>query len=100
MASASAAYERAAQLTEDPKRRARLLISAAQKAGEAGQDERCGALADQVPLPVQDPGMAADFARVRAVVELGCGSPAAAGRILGECADLIAPSRPDKLASS
>ncbi|WP_327667067.1 AAA family ATPase [Streptomyces sp. NBC_00485] len=99
MASASAAYERAAQLTEDPKRRARLLISAAQKAGEAGQDERCGALADQVPLPVQDPGMAADFARVRAVVELGCGSPAAAGRILGECADLIAPSRPDKLAS-
>ncbi|MGP4047100.1 LuxR C-terminal-related transcriptional regulator [Streptomyces sp. 2A115] len=99
VASASAAYERAAQLTADPDRRTRRLISAAQKAGEAGQDERCGALADQVPLPVADPGTAANLARVRAVVELGYGSPATAGRILVECADRIGPSRPDKLAS-
>ncbi|MFE5109426.1 ATP-binding protein [Streptomyces sp. NPDC056663] len=98
MASASAAYERAAQLTADPKRRARRLICAAQKASEAGQDERCGALADQVPLPLNDPGMAADFARLRAVVELGYGRPASAGRILVACADLIGLSRPDKLA--
>ncbi|MEW1686991.1 LuxR C-terminal-related transcriptional regulator [Streptomyces sp. NPDC091265] len=98
MASASAAYERAAQLTADPQRRARRLICAAQKASDAGQDKRCGALADQVPLPLRAPGTAADFARVRAVVELGYGRPETAGRILLECADLIGPSRPDKLA--
>ncbi|MGD3112933.1 AAA family ATPase [Streptomyces sp. YGL11-2] len=97
MASASAAYERAAQLTADPALRARLLIGAAQRASEAGQDERCGALADQVPQPLQDPGMAADFARVRAVVELGFGSPARAARILAEGADATAAERPDKL---
>ncbi|MEV0581068.1 LuxR C-terminal-related transcriptional regulator [Streptomyces sp. NPDC050392] len=98
MASASAAYERAAQLTAVPQRRARRLICAAQKASDAGQDKRCGALADQVPLPLLDPDTAADFARVRAVVELGYGRPETAGRILLECADLIGPNRPDSLA--
>ncbi|MFF2811540.1 ATP-binding protein [Streptomyces sp. NPDC058000] len=97
MASASAAYERAAQLTADPAVRARRLIGAAQRASEAGQDERCGALADQVPQPLGDPGMAADFARVRAVVELGFGSPTRAARILAEGADATAAERPDKL---
>ncbi|MFG2205632.1 ATP-binding protein [Streptomyces sp. NPDC048638] len=99
MASASAAYERAAQLSADPQRRAHRLIRAAQRAGDAGQDERCGLLADQVSLPLQDSGMAADFARVRAVVELGYGRPTTAGRILVDCADRISRSRPDKLAS-
>ncbi|MEV6400263.1 AAA family ATPase [Streptomyces sp. NPDC051907] len=98
-ASASAAYERAAQLTADPHRRARRLVRAAQKAADAGQDERCGTLADQVPLPLEDPGLAADFARVRAVVELGYGSPGAAARILVECADAIGAVRPDTLSS-
>ncbi|MFI2780878.1 helix-turn-helix transcriptional regulator [Streptomyces sp. ALB3] len=99
MASASAAYERAAQLTEDPRARARRLIRAARKSAEAGQDERAGTLADQVSLPDQDPGTAAEFARVRAVVELGYGSPAAAGRILLDCVDTLSPCHPDELAS-
>ncbi|WP_329292101.1 ATP-binding protein [Streptomyces sp. NBC_01455] len=98
MASASAAYERAARLTADPHRHARRLITAAQKASEAGQDERCRTLTDQVPLPLRDPGMAADFARVRSVVELGYGSPRRAARILADCADTISTDRPDKLA--
>ncbi|MET9410102.1 AAA family ATPase [Streptomyces sp. NPDC002935] len=98
MASASAASERAARLTVDPHRHARRLITAAQKASEAGQDERCRALTDQVPLPLRDPGMAADFARVRSVVELGYGSPRRAARILADCADTISADRPDKLA--
>ncbi|MGK5629185.1 ATP-binding protein [Streptomyces sp. URMC 123] len=89
MASASAAYERAAQLTADPRNRARRLIRAAQKASEAGQDERCGALADQVALPLPDPDLTASYARVRAVVELGYGSPEVAARTLVECADRI-----------
>ncbi|MFD8781747.1 LuxR C-terminal-related transcriptional regulator [Kitasatospora sp. NPDC059599] len=87
MASASAAYERAAQLTADPDRRARRLVQAARKAADAGQDERCGALADQVRLPLADPGVAADFARARAVVELGYRSPDRAARILLDSAD-------------
>ncbi|MFF0286567.1 ATP-binding protein [Streptomyces sp. NPDC005262] len=98
MASASAAYERAAHLTADTSRRARRLINAAQKASDAGQDERCRALTDQVPLPLLDPGMAADFARVRSVVELGYGSPGQAARLLAECTDTVSVSRPDKLA--
>ncbi|MFE3148130.1 ATP-binding protein [Streptomyces sp. NPDC059218] len=98
MASASAAYERAAHLTADTSRRARRLIHAAQKASEAGQDERCRALTDQVPLPLSDPGMAADFARARSVVELGYGSPGQAARLLAECTEAVSASRPDKLA--
>ncbi|WEO97602.1 AAA family ATPase [Streptomyces sp. FXJ1.172] len=97
MASASAAYERAAQLTSDPALRARRLIGAAQRASEAGQDERCAALAGQVPQPLRDVGMAADFARLRAVVELGFGSPAQAARLLAESADATAAQRPDKI---
>ncbi|MFG3527024.1 ATP-binding protein [Streptomyces sp. NPDC047917] len=98
MASASAAYERAAHLTADTSRRARRLINAAQKASEAGQDERCRALTDQVPLPLPDPGMAADFARARSVVELGYGSPGQAARLLAECTETVSAGRPDKLA--
>ncbi|NGO74636.1 AAA family ATPase [Streptomyces sp. YC504] len=86
-ASASAAYERAAQLTADPHLRARRLIDAAQKASESGQDERCRRLADQVPLPLSDPASAADLARARAVVELGYGSPVRAARTLLACVD-------------
>ncbi|WP_419994652.1 ATP-binding protein [Streptomyces boninensis] len=97
MASASAAYERAAQLTADPSLRAWRLIDAAQRAGEAGQDQRCRMLADQVPLPLKDPAMAADFARARAVVELGYGSPAQAARILLDCAEEVGATRPDRL---
>ncbi|MFF5446250.1 ATP-binding protein [Streptomyces sp. NPDC012888] len=97
MASASAAYERAARLSADPLRRARRLIAAARRAADAGQDERSGALADQVPLPVTDPGPAAEFARVRAVVELGCRRPVAAARILLDCADRVGRGDPGVL---
>ncbi|MGW2438037.1 ATP-binding protein [Streptomyces goshikiensis] len=99
MASASAAYERAARLTADPRSRARRLVSAAQRAADAGQDERCGALADQVPLPLEDAGVAASFARARAVVELGYRRPRAAARILVDSADLTGVERPDMTAS-
>ncbi|MFG2486201.1 LuxR C-terminal-related transcriptional regulator [Streptomyces virginiae] len=99
MASASAAYERAAQLTADPQVRARRLVSAAQRAADAGQDERCGALADQVPLPLADAGVAASFARARAVVELGYRRPETAARILVDSADLTGVERPDMTGS-
>ena len=97
LASASAAYERAAQLTADPETRSRRFIAAAQAAADAGQDERGGRLVDRVEVPSRDPGMAADLARVRAVVELGYGRPDAAGRLLLDCADAVGAVRPDKL---
>ncbi|MFB8241084.1 AAA family ATPase [Kitasatospora purpeofusca] len=99
MASASAAYERAAQLTADRELRARRLVQAARKAADAGQDERCGALADQVPLPLADQEVAANFARARAVVELGYRSPAAAARILLDSADATGAAHPEATAS-
>ncbi|MFI9328463.1 ATP-binding protein [Kitasatospora sp. NPDC052868] len=99
MASASAAYERAAQLTADPQQRARRLVRAARRAADAGQDERCAVLADQVPLPLEDPGVAANFARARAVVELGYRRPETAARILVDSADLTGADRPDTMAS-
>ncbi|WP_411104842.1 AAA family ATPase [Streptomyces sp. cmx-4-9] len=89
MASASAAYERAAQLSEDPLLHADRLVRAAQRAADAGQDERCAALADRVPLPLADPGVAARFARARAVVELGFRRPQTAARILLDSIDSI-----------
>ncbi|KOV10797.1 hypothetical protein ADK60_37215 [Streptomyces sp. XY431] len=99
MASASAAYERAAQLTADRDLRARRLVQAARKAADAGQDERCGALADQVPMPLADQEVAANFARARAVVELGYRSPAAAARILLDSADATGAAHPEATAS-
>ncbi|WP_331741378.1 AAA family ATPase [Kitasatospora sp. NBC_00085] len=93
-ASASAAYERAAQLTADPARRARRLAAAAFTSAEAGQFDRTAALTDRINALALDPAMLADFARVRAIVELDHGSPGRAARILIECADRIG-SGPD-----
>ncbi|MFI1068001.1 AAA family ATPase [Streptomyces spororaveus] len=88
-ASASAAYERAAQLTADPAARAQLLAAAAITSAEAGQFHRTAALTDHINALALDPRMLADLARVRAIVELDRGSPGRAARILLECADRI-----------
>ncbi|MFI6015219.1 AAA family ATPase [Streptomyces sp. NPDC051243] len=91
-AAASAAYERAAQLTADAARRARLLAAAAFTAAEAGQFARTAALTDRINALALDPETLADFARVRAIVELDRGSPGEATRILLACADRIGAS--------
>ncbi|MFJ9648707.1 AAA family ATPase [Streptomyces sp. NPDC101206] len=91
-ASASAAYERAAQLTADSAGRARLLAAAAFTSAEAGQFHRTAALTDAINALALDLVMLPDFARVRAIVELDRGSPGQAARILLECADRISRS--------
>ncbi|WP_369147903.1 AAA family ATPase [Streptomyces sp. R44] len=91
-ASASASYERAAQLTADSAGRARLLAAAAFTSAEAGQFHRTAALTDRINALALDQGMLADFARVRAIVELDRGSPGQAARILLECADRLGRS--------
>ncbi|MGW0708500.1 AAA family ATPase [Streptomyces sp. NPDC002643] len=88
-AAASAAYERAAQLTGDPARRARLLAAGAFTAAEAGRFARTAALTDRINALALDPETLADFARVRAIVELDRGTPGEATRILLACADRI-----------
>ncbi|MFG2236323.1 AAA family ATPase [Streptomyces sp. NPDC048723] len=88
-ASASAAYERAAQLTLDSAGRAQLLAAAAITSAEAGQFERTAALTDRINALALDPRMLADLARVRAIAELDRGSPGQAARILLACADRI-----------
>ncbi|MER7754998.1 AAA family ATPase [Kitasatospora sp. NPDC097643] len=99
MASASAAYERAAQLTADPLLRARRLVRAAQRAADGGQDERCAALAGQVPQPTADPELAASLARAQAVVELGYRRPETAARLLLDGADRTGANSPDTTTS-
>ncbi|MFE2329404.1 AAA family ATPase [Streptomyces sp. NPDC059385] len=91
-ASASASYERAAQLTADSAGRARLLAAAAFTSAEAGQFDRTAALTDRINALTLDQGMLADFARVRAIVQLDRGSPGQAARILLECADRLGRS--------
>lgn len=91
---ASAAYERAAELTADPCRAADRLISAAELAIHAGQDHRAGTLADRA-APLASGALArARLARVRGCVEFECGQPVQAGQILLEGAQFAAASDP------
>ncbi|WP_219508678.1 AAA family ATPase [Nonomuraea ceibae] len=77
MASASAAYERAAQLSADPAARQRRLVTAAQVAADAGLFHRVAAL-----LEHGDGTGSPEAARVRAALELNAGSAAEAVRVL------------------
>ncbi|WP_420847121.1 ATP-binding protein [Nonomuraea basaltis] len=74
-ASASAAYERASQLSADPEARQRRLVAAAQLAADAGQFPRVAALLERSP---DSP----DLARVRAALELNTGSARRAVEVL------------------
>ncbi|MGW5260692.1 LuxR C-terminal-related transcriptional regulator [Microbispora sp. NPDC004025] len=77
MASASAAYERAAQLSADPGARQRRLIAAAQASADAGQFSRVAALLERGT----DTG-SPETARVRAALELNAGSAIRAVQVL------------------
>ncbi|WP_354637383.1 ATP-binding protein [Kitasatospora camelliae] len=95
MASASAAHERAARLSPDPRDRRRRLTAAAQAAADAGQFPRVDALlrrgdasgawdADacgDADAGRDDPA-AAELARVRAALELNAGSAVRAVEVL------------------
>ncbi|CAN3985408.1 ATP-binding protein [Kitasatospora purpeofusca] len=81
-ASASAAHERASQLSPDPADRRRRLVAAAQAAADAGQFRRVAAL---LRRGGEDPGAAAEnaeLARVRAALELNEGSAVRAVEVL------------------
>ncbi|MFB8199933.1 helix-turn-helix transcriptional regulator [Kitasatospora purpeofusca] len=92
MASASAAHERASQLSPDPADRRRRLVAAAQAAADAGQFQRVAAL---LRRGGEDSGASggnasvgnaaaenAELARVRAALELNEGSAVRAVEVL------------------
>ncbi|MFD8699487.1 helix-turn-helix transcriptional regulator [Kitasatospora purpeofusca] len=92
MASASAAHERASQLSPDPADRRRRLVAAAQAAADAGQFQRVAAL---LRRGGEDSGTSggnasvgnaaaenAELARVRAALELNEGSAVRAVEVL------------------
>ncbi|GAA4213080.1 helix-turn-helix transcriptional regulator [Actinocatenispora rupis] len=82
LAAASAAYERAAELSGEPEPRVRRLVSAATAAADAGQLGRAGQLADRALGHPTDPALAAGLARVRAAVARERRQPVDAARIL------------------
>lgn len=80
---ASAAWERAAELTADPGQRGRRLHEAAAAAWTAGRPDRAGTLADAALLALDDnPVLHADAALLRARVEWNTGSVQVAHRRL------------------
>ncbi|MEV4456814.1 AAA family ATPase [Microbispora sp. NPDC049633] len=98
-AATTAAYERAAQLTPDPRERVRRLIGAAEAAMDAGQLPRSRTLADRAALLTDDPREQAKLAGVRAAVEFEQGSPRVAHGILMTAAAPIAAADPGMAAS-
>ncbi len=93
---ASLAYERAAALTADERRRARLLTAAAESAWLPGQVPRAVALLRRARAQSREPGVRAETDRLRGVIELTCGVPADSSQILCGAADDVAAGDPER----
>ncbi|WP_127127280.1 LuxR family transcriptional regulator [Georgenia sp. SYP-B2076] len=93
---AAAAWERAAELTADPARRARRLHKAAAEAWTAGRPDRAATLADAALLSTDDPVLRADAALLRARIEWNTGSALIAHRRLLQEAAAVAPHDPGR----
>ncbi|MDD9207976.1 AAA family ATPase [Georgenia sp. 10Sc9-8] len=93
---AAAAWQRAAELTEDPAERAGRLYQAARAAWLAGQGSRARQLAETAQQEATDPGLRADAARLRARVEWNVGSLPVAHRMIMTAAQEVAPHDPDR----
>lgn len=93
---ASAAWERAAELTADPAARGRRLHQAALAAWTAGRPDRAAVLADAALMSADEPLLRADAALLRARVEWNTGSVQVAhDRLLRE-AVAVAPHDADR----
>jgi DNA-binding CsgD family transcriptional regulator/tetratricopeptide (TPR) repeat protein len=83
---ALAAYERAAELSADPSRRAGLLAAAARSAWACGQAGRARTLLAAARDETEDPVLLSDLARLRGHIEVNIGSAPEAHRIFVETA--------------
>ncbi|QFY10234.1 AAA family ATPase [Nonomuraea phyllanthi] len=98
-AGASAAYERAAQLTPHAAERGRRLAAAARAAAELGQYHRAGALADRAAPDLSEPLESARLAQVRAAVATARGDLDTAHTTLSGAADAVREQGADDLAA-
>ena len=89
---ASAAWERAAELTSEPQPRAERLYAAARHAWLAGRPAPARRLVEAAQADAVEPGLSADIARLRARIEWNIGSATTAHRMILEAAADIAPA--------
>ena len=89
---ASAALERAAELTRDDEGRAQRLLGAATHAWLAGQLGRAMALADQARPLTAAPAVRADIDKLRGRIEFNVGSVPASIRVWTHAAREVAPT--------
>jgi ATP/maltotriose-dependent transcriptional regulator MalT len=95
-ATASRALERSAELTPDEEVRALRFSRAADDAWLAGRPDRALSLLDAVGAVVTSAPMRADILHLRGTIELRCGAPAKALKILSAGAEEIASVDPGK----
>jgi DNA-binding CsgD family transcriptional regulator len=93
---ASLALERAAALTADEPRQARLLTKAAENAWLPGQVPRARALLRRARALSAEPAVRADADRLLGMIELTCGVPADSSQILAAAADDVAEGDPQR----
>jgi DNA-binding CsgD family transcriptional regulator len=95
-AAASAALERAGELSADTHSKARRTIAAADAAWHAGQPERATTLLDRAAPIAADPHLHADLEHIRGVIAWRCGSiPDACVTLMSGAAE-IAPLNPHR----
>ncbi|WP_448624037.1 AAA family ATPase [Geodermatophilus sp. URMC 64] len=90
--SASAAAERAAELSVGREARAQRFYTAARCAWLAAQPARARGLADAAAAQAEEPGLLADVRRLRARIEWNTGSLDLGHRLVLEAAAEVAPS--------
>jgi DNA-binding CsgD family transcriptional regulator/Tfp pilus assembly protein PilF len=91
---ALAAYERAAALTSDVRRRTDRDFAAARSAWACGQAQRALDLLHEARAATEDPVVQCDLARLRGHIEVNIGSAAEAHRIFVEAAHSVLPVDP------
>jgi DNA-binding CsgD family transcriptional regulator len=95
-AGASAALERAAELSTDPADRVRRLVAATRTAWQAGKRDRALNLLTAVEDVVTEPALLAECKHIRGLVDISCGSLVDAGASLLSGGRLVSASDPRK----
>ena len=91
---ALSAYERAADLSTDPARRAHLRFGAARSAWACGQAGRAQSLLVAVGEDTEDPLLLCDLARLRGHIEVNLGSAPEAHRVFVDAAHAVLAADP------
>ena len=95
-AAASAALERASELSADPAPGARRLVAAADQAWQSGQPARATTLVDRARLVVEDEELRAETDNLRGVINWRCGAVPRAAESLFRGAQRVAHADPGK----